>query len=118
MVSDKNYQNPSDRKIFRFRDPELHPQKDFDAEAKFPPRYPELSDNEKLDVAELIEFILANREAVAANENLHFHMRDHENRPTTTKLEVPADKPAKYSELELEERQHIFEFISFLIKTR
>ncbi len=118
MVSGKNYQNSSERKVFRLRNPELHPQKDFDAEAKFPPRYSELADDETLDVAEFIDFIFANREALANNEHLHFHMRDHANRPTTTRLEVPADEPAKYSELELEERKHVFEFISFLIKTR
>jgi hypothetical protein len=118
MISGKNYQNSSKRKIFRFRDPERWPQKDFDPEAKFPPRYPDLDADEKLDVAEFIEFILANRDAVAADENLHFHMRDHANRPATTELEIPSDHPAKYSELNLKERQHVFEFISFLIKTR
>ena len=93
MITGKNYENSSERKIFRFRDPELHPQKDFDADAKFPPRYPTLTDDEKLDVAEFIDFIFANREAVANDENLHFHIRDHENRPTTTELAVPTDAP-------------------------
>ena len=118
MISGKNYQNSKDRRIFRLRDPKLHPQKDFDPDAKFPPRYPTLTDDEKLDVAEFIEFILKNHEAIANDESLHFHMRDHENRPDTSNLEVPADHPAKYNGLNLEERQHVYEFISFLIKTR
>ena len=112
----KNYQNSSRRKIFRLRDPELHPQKDFDPTVKFPPRYPDLNENQKLDVAEFIDFLLTNREAVESNDDLHFYMRDHENRPATTELPAPDQEPAKYSELKEKEKAHVFEFISFLLK--
>jgi hypothetical protein len=116
MTSDKNYQNSGNRHVFRLRDPELHPQKDFDASAKFPPRYPDLNDNQKNDVAEFIDFLNANKEAVANNDHLHFHLRDHDNRPVTTDLEISEKIPTNYSDLSEKEKSHIFEFISFLLK--
>jgi len=112
----KNYQHHQNRTIFRLRDPKLYPQKDFDPSMDSPPRYPTLADDEKLHVAEFIEFLLANDEAVETNEELRFYIRDHESRPPTTELLVPEDKPAKYSELGEKEKAHVFEFISFLVR--
>lgn len=116
MVLGKNYQNSAQRHIFRLRDPELFPQKDFAASTKTPLRYSELSDEQKLDVAEFITFVIENRVAIDNNEVLHFHMRDHENRPTTTKLSTPKNTPKDYAKLNEKEKQHVFEFISFLLK--
>lgn len=116
MVAGKNYRNSSRRHVFRLREPELYPQKDFDANAKFPPRYPTLDDEEKMHVAEFIDFLLANREAVAKDEDLHFYVRDHENRPATTNLSTPEKIPTNYSKLTEKEKQHVFELISFLFK--
>ncbi|MCF7845689.1 MAG: hypothetical protein K9L85_00445 [Candidatus Peribacteraceae bacterium] len=116
MITGRNYQNSERRRIFRLRDPELHPQKDFDPTVKFPPRYPDLDEEQKMHVAEFIDFIFANRKAVENDDDLHFYIRDHENRPATTQLPIPDKIPTGYEKLNSKERQHLFEFISFLLK--
>jgi len=118
MIAGKQYQHSEDRTIFRLRDPELHPQKDFDPNVVFPPRYPDLTDDEKLHVTEFVDFIFAHRDEIVRKDDLHFRIRDHENRPSTTNLPVSDKIPHRYDELNSEEKAHVFELISFLIKRR
>ncbi|MFH1375201.1 MAG: hypothetical protein ABIH35_00855 [Patescibacteria group bacterium] len=101
---------PADRNVFR-----LHSSpKDSQQEKSTPSYYLDLSDKDRLHVAEFSEFILANREDISAGKNLDFYIRDHEKRPATTVLPVPADSPAHYAELDELERKHVVEFINFL----
>ncbi|MFH0834203.1 MAG: hypothetical protein V2A63_02330 [Patescibacteria group bacterium] len=115
MIAGKHYQGSSGRNVFRLRDPELHPQKDFNPDVKFPPRYPGLDAEQKTHVVEFIDFVLTHREAIMLGHDLNFHLRDHANRPTAE--QTPPEKiPANDEKLNAEEKQHVFEFISFLLK--
>ena len=58
---DPSHQDHKERKIFRLRDPKSNPQKDFDPKVKTPPRYKLLNDEEKLHVAEFIDFLKSNK---------------------------------------------------------
>jgi len=113
-----DYKNSSRRNIFRLRNPELNIQSDFDSTLTIPSRYAELNEDEKKSMDEFINFIFAHREEIKNNENLHFRIRDHENRPVDIKNETSKEKPHDYDELENNERFHVYEFISFLIKRR
>lgn len=103
-------EKPTDRDVFLLRSNKEAAKQEQSA----PSYYPELSDEDRLHVAEFAEFILANREDISAGKNLDFHIRDHEKRPATTVLPVPLDTPAHYAEFDELERKHVSEFIDFL----
>lgn len=73
--------------------------------------YQNLDENEKLDVAEFIDFVCANPDSLLGAK---FHLRDHTKRPDTTCLSVPENIPARWDELEKSEQSLVKWFIDTL----
>jgi hypothetical protein len=118
MTTAHSYSNPEGRKIFRLRDFANRPNHGFDLERPTPDGYVELSEADKISVAEFVNFIFNQREEDGPIHDGHFYLRDHENRPLTTELATPAEAPARYLELSEEERFHVHEFLGFLRGSR
>ncbi len=118
MTVQHKYTNPTGRNVFRLRDFTNRPQHGFNLECSEPDGYAKLTDEEKLSISEFVDFLFGRRKKDDETEHDHFYMRDHDNRPTTTELETPAVAPARYAELDKEERFHIHELIGFLQKRR
>jgi len=118
MTASKHYEDSSDRHLFRLHEMDARPNHGFDLSAASPAGYAELTDDEKMSVAEFVEFLLGRREEMPADQRNAFRMRDHDNRPMTTELSAPADAPARYADLAEEGRFHTHEFIQFLVSIR
>jgi uncharacterized protein YfbU (UPF0304 family) len=118
MTLNHDYENSQDRNVFRFRKQDDSLREGFDLKSNTPHDYAELSEDEKLSVAELMDFINAKKEDLEKGELPHFRMRNHDDRPQTTNLEIGKNSPEGYEELSEENRNHVCDFISFLIKRR
>lgn len=114
MTLTHHYEHPETRRIFHIRDLASRPNHGFDLAAPTPAGYAELSEHQKLDVAEFIHFVFERRDDVPGEARMSFYIRDHANRPVTTQLEVSADAPARWADLTEEERFWVHEFIQFL----
>lgn len=114
MTLTHHYEHPEGRRIFRIRDLASRPNHGFDLAAPSPAGYADLAELQKLNVAEFIHFIFERRDDAPGEARINFYVRDHENRPLTTQLEVPAQQPARWADLSEEERFWVHEFIQFL----
>lgn len=117
-MSKRSYSNPAGRNVFRLHDFENRPNHNFDLDNLKPAGYADISDEEKLSLAEFTVFLIERRRESNLEKRNNFYMRDHDNRPLSTQYEIPQDMPAQYASLTAEERFHIHEFIGFLKKCR
>lgn len=108
------------RASFWLHDISLRGQERFDTAAASPTGYDSLTEEERLTVAEFIEFLMKRRADPAGEQRRKFFLRDRANRPASepAALPCPADAPIRYSELAAEERCHTIEFIAFLFRRR
>lgn len=83
-----------------------------------PADYTRLTVDEKLCVAEFVDFLHARRSDPPTARRRKFFLRDHANRPAGTQLATPATAPAAYADCTREERFHVHEFIAFLLRRR
>lgn len=91
----------------------------FDLKSASPAGYAELTEEERLTVAEFAEFLVARRANPDAQSRRKFFLRDRSNRPIgDSSLAYPAEAPVRYAELSPEERCHVIEFIQFLLRRR
>jgi len=117
MTLKHSYQVSDKRNIFRLRAQTDRPDHGHDLKAGTPADYADLNEAEKEGVAEFIAFLVW-REEETGEARDHFYMRDHDNRPQTTELEIGEDMPAGYADLNEEDRFHVHEFIQFIVIRR
>lgn len=108
------------RASFWLHDISLRGQGRFDTAAASPAGYAQLTEEERLTVAEFAEFLMKRREDPAGAQRRKFFLRDRSSRPAegAAVLPCPADAPARYPEFTPEERCHVIEFVAFLLRRR